>query len=309
MQAVILAAGKGKRLRPVTDGRSKAMVPVLGRPLVERAIEPLVENGIREFVFVVSPNDREIFAHFKESTRLGVTARFVVQEQQLGTAHALGTAARLIGGPFAVWACDSLVDSDHVAALLASAEKADASLSLLDVEPELVSRSAAVELDGNDVRRIVEKPAPDESPSHTVSLPHYLFSPKVLDLLPAVRLSSRGEYELADAIQELIQRGARVLGVRASSRVQVSSPEDLLVLTRKLLEAGKHFGQTHSRTNRIEPLYVEPGVTIPGDTEIGPEVYLEAGCQVGAGAVIRRSIVLRGGVVADGEKIEDAVVT
>jgi bifunctional UDP-N-acetylglucosamine pyrophosphorylase/glucosamine-1-phosphate N-acetyltransferase len=309
MQAVILAAGKGKRLRPVTNDRSKAMVPVLGRPLVERAIEPLVENGIRDFVFVRSAEDREIETYFNQRTTLEITSRFVVQEERLGTAHALGMAATLIEGPFAVWACDSLVGRGHVAALLAAAEEADAVLSLLDVAPELVSRSAAVELDGNFVRQIVEKPALDEAPSHTVSLPHYLFSPQVLSLLPEVQLSSRGEYELADAIQEFIHRGARVFGERASARVQVSSPEDLLVLTRDLLNDRKDPERPEGRENRIEPTHVDPGVTIPDDTEIGPEVYLEAGCQVGAGAVIRRSIVLRGGRVADGEKIEDAVVT
>jgi bifunctional UDP-N-acetylglucosamine pyrophosphorylase/glucosamine-1-phosphate N-acetyltransferase len=309
MQAVVLAAGMGTRLRPVTDDRSKAMVPVLGRPLVEFAIEPLVENGIRDFIFVVSPDDREIVAHFTESARSSVKARFVVQEQRLGTAHALGTAARLIEEPFAVWACDSLVDPDHVADLLAAAEEADAVLSLLDVAPELVSRSAAVELDGDLVRKIVEKPASNDAPSHTVSLPHYLFLPQVLDLLPEVQLSARTEYELADAIQEFIHRGSRVVGVRASARVQVSSPEDLLVLTRDLLRDGQDIGQTSGRANLIEPSYVDQGVTIPDDAEIGPEVYLEAGCRIGAGAVIRRSIVLRGGYVADGEQIEDKVVT
>jgi bifunctional UDP-N-acetylglucosamine pyrophosphorylase/glucosamine-1-phosphate N-acetyltransferase len=309
MQAVILAAGRGTRLRPVTNDRSKAMVPVLGRPLVERAIEPLVENGIRDFVFVRSAEDWEIESYFSQQTKLEIRSRFVVQEERLGTAHALGMAATRIEGPFAVWACDSLVESDHVANLLAAAEDADAVLSLLDVAPELVSRSAAVELDGCSIHQIIEKPALDEAPSYTVSLPHYLFSPRVLGLLPKVQLSPRGEYELADAIQELIHRGDRVVGERASTRDQVSLPEDLLVLTRKLLNDRRDPARFEGPANRIEPSYVDPGVSIPDDTEIGPEVYLESGCEVGTGAVIRRSIVLRSGRVADGEMIEDAVVT
>ena len=126
MQAVVLAAGKGTRLRPVTANRSKAMVPVLGRPLVERALKPFVENGVRDFVFVVSPEDAEITRYFTECTSLDIAARFVTQEERLGTAHALGIAAPYLRGRFAVTACDSLVDASHVRDLLAKGDGADA---------------------------------------------------------------------------------------------------------------------------------------------------------------------------------------
>ena len=233
MQAVVLAAGRGTRLRPITASRSKAMVPVLGRPLVERALMPFFDNGIRDFVFVVSPDDVEITEHFSERTSLDMSARFVIQEKQLGTAHALGMAAPFLSGRFAVTACDSVVDAQHIRMLLSGGEEADAVLSLLDVEPELVSRSAAVSLDCHSVTGIVEKPAPGCEPSHTVSLPHYIFSPRFLEFLEGIGASPRGEYELADAIQGLIDAGRRVVGVRAEERLQVSSPGDLLSLTRR----------------------------------------------------------------------------
>ena len=314
MQAVILAAGMGTRLRPVTADRSKAMVPVLGRPLVERALLPFFENGVRDFVFVISPDDTEITRHFTERTSLDITARFVVQEERLGTAHALGIAAPFLRGRFAVSACDSLVDASHVRALLGEGDGPDAVLSLLDVEPELVTRSAAVSFDGRTVRRIVEKPTRENAPSFTVSLPHYVFSPRLLDLLPRLEASSRGEYEIPDAIQGLIDAGSEVVGVRTKERLQVSSPEDLLKLTRQMFSGDSdsqpsdstHVGQGHTF---VEPLLVERGVVLGGGCEIGPEVFLESGCHIGHGAVVRRSIVLRGGRVARGETVEDMVVT
>lgn len=314
MQAVILAAGMGTRLRPVTASRSKAMVPVLGRPLVERALLPFVENGVRDFVFVISPDDAEITRHFTELTSLDIAAQFVTQEERLGMAHALGIAAPFLSGRFAVSACDSLVDGSHVRALLAEGDGPDAVLSLLDVEPELVSRSAAVSLDGHSVRRIVEKPTPEEAPSFTVSLPHYIFSPRLLDLLPRLEASPRGEYEIPDAIQELIDGGRRVVGVHAEERLQVSTPEDLLGLTRRLLSAEsepKHVEPVGvgRGAKLVEPLRVEQGVVIGVGCEVGPEVFLESGCRIGNGAVVRRSMVLRGGRVADGETVEDRVVT
>jgi NDP-sugar pyrophosphorylase family protein len=314
MQAVILAAGLGTRLRPVTSTRSKAMVPVLGRPLVERAILPLLENGIRDFIFVVSPDDRQIRPHFTTATDLDINAKFVIQQRRLGTAHALETAVNLIAGPVAVWACDSLVDRDHVESLLVAKEGADAVLSLLDVAPELVSRSAAVELEGDRVRRIVEKPFFEEASSNTVSLPHYVFSRAALDLLPQVEESSRGEFELPEAIQKMIDDGDLVIGVRAAGRIQVSSPQDLLTLNLRLLRDRDEpsrvaAGDVGRHVELIEPLRIDEDVVIPDGCEIGPEVYLESGCRIGRGAVVRRSIVLRGGEVAADEIVEDRVVT
>jgi len=313
MQAVMLAAGMGTRLRPVTANRSKAMVPVLGRPLAERALLPFVENGVRDIVFVISADDVEITRYFTEHTTLDINAQFVIQNERLGMAHALGLAAPFLGGQFVVSACDSLVNRSHVRQLIGAADGADVVLSLLDVEPELVSRSAAVELDGNLVRRIVEKPTLDEAPSQTVSLSHYVFAPSLLDLLPRVEASPRGEYEIQDAIQELIDAGGRVVGLRAAERLQVSTPEDLLALTRRLLSARSE--PTHVETTSVghgtelmEPLRIDHGVAMGDGCAVGPEVFLESGCRIGNRVAIRRSIVLRSGRVDDGQTIEDQVV-
>lgn len=313
MQAVVLAAGRGTRLKPVTETRSKAMVPVLGRPLVERSLQPFVENGVREVVMVVGPEDNEIREWFSTRSGLDISIRWVTQEQRLGMAHALLQAADLLRGPFFLTACDSLVSTDHVAELAATARTADAVLSLLDVEPSLVSRSAAVELSGELVRRIVEKPAIDEAPSHTVSLPHYVFPRQLVHVLSRVSPSARGEFELQDAIQAVIDQGRRVVGVRAAERVQVSTPEDLLALVQRMFAEDpdgratcppKVFGEAHV----VDPVYIERGVSVGTGCEIGPRVVLESGCRIGDGSVVRRSIVLRGARIADGERVEDRVV-
>lgn len=313
MQAVILAAGKGTRLLPITQARSKAMVPVLGRPLVELAAMPFVDNGVHDFIFVISRDDTEITDYFESRCALDIAPRFVIQEERLGMAHALGLAAPLIRGRFVVSACDSLIDSSHVGDLLEAAVDADAVLSLLEVEPELVTRSGVVDSDGARILRIVEKPTLETAPSNNVSLPHYVFSPSILDLLRSVEPSPRGEYELQDAIQMLIDGGGVVTGVRAAQRTQVSNPEDLLTLTRLLFSEEGASGRPapvpagHGR-HFVEPCRVELGVVLGDGCSIGPEVFLESGCEIGSGAVVRRSIVLRGGRVGDGETIEDQVV-
>ena len=314
MQAVILAAGLGTRLQPVTSDRSKAMVPALGRPLVERALMPYAANGIRDFVLVVGADDEEIRRHFSDRSDLDVTTRFAVQEERLGMAHALAGAAHLLEGPFVLSACDSLVSVKHVGEVLCAADSADAVLSLLDVELELVARSASVELDGVRVRRIVEKPAPGEAISNTVSLPHYVFPQRLIDRLPGVGRSARGEYEVQDAIQALIDDGGKVVGVRAAERRQVSTPEDLLALTMRLLR--EEVEPTHIApaqvgvgTNLVGPLRIEPGVVIGDRCEIGPHVYLESGSSVGNGAVVRESVALRNARVRDGQRVMGEILS
>jgi bifunctional UDP-N-acetylglucosamine pyrophosphorylase/glucosamine-1-phosphate N-acetyltransferase len=311
---VILAAGLGTRLRPITESRSKAMVPVAGRPLVERVLQPLVANGVRDLVLVVGPKDDEIRNHFALRTDLGVSTRFVVQEDRRGMPHALGLAEPFLEDRFVLSACDSLLSAEHVGELLRAFEKADAVLSLLDVEREAVSRSAPVALDGRVVRRIVEKPRPEDSPSNTVSLPLYLLPKRLLGLFPELRASPRGELEIQDAIQLFIDRGQRVIGVRARERHQVSSPSDLLDLNRHFLRSGSE--PPCVAPDRIGagsvcrgPVRIDPGVTLGERCEIGPEVYLESGCEIGDDVVLRDAVVLRGARVSDGSRISGKVVS
>ncbi len=313
MQAVILAAGRGKRLRPVTDGRSKAMAPVVGTPLVELALAPLVESGVQEVVMVVGPDDEEIREHFSERSQLAVSIQWVTQEKRLGMAHALLQAAHLLHGPFFVTACDSLVSTPHVRDLLTAVRDADSVLSLLDVEPHLVSRSAAVELDGNVVRRIVEKPTLVEAPSNTVSLPHYVLSPQLVPLLSELSRSERGEFELQEAIQQHIDAGARVVGVRAMERVQVSSPADLLGLNLRTMREGSGLKvelppKVKSESRITQPVRIEEGATVGLGCTLGPEAFLESGCVVGDRTNVRGSMVLRGARVPADQEVIDSVV-
>ena len=295
MQVVVLAAGRGTRLRPVTADRSKAMVPVLGRPLIELAIEPFVAAGLSGLIVVAGPGDDELRSVVDGWTRSGLAAEVVVQEQRLGMGHALSMASPLIRGDFAVTACDSLVSADHVRGMVRAHSEGAGVLSLMDVDPELVARSAAVGLAGDRVTGIVEKPAPGEAPSNTVSLPHYILPKPILDLLGGLAASPRGELELQDAIQGLIDAGHRVAGVRTAERRQVSSPGDLLRLNLDELRAtGGMDLPVRWLDARVEgPVVVDRGARIGHDCVIGPNVFLEDGCVVGNEVAIRNSVVLR----------------
>ena len=316
MQAVILAAGKGSRLNPITLNRTKAMVPILGKPIVERVMETLAQNGIREFIMVVSHEDGEVGRYFREQTTLNADIQFVIQAERLGMANALSLAAPYIHGPFVMSACDNLVPAEHIAALLDSyrQQQANAVLSLMKVDESVITRTGIVAMHNGYITQIVEKPSLAEAPSNIASLPLYVFSPRLLDFLPEVKPSPRGEYELQDAIQMLITGDGHVTGVVTTSRLQLTNADDLLALNRHYLTTGGDTPQlapqsVGQHTHLITPLRIEEGTVIGPGCVIGPRVYIEQNVTIGADVLIKDAVILRDTVIEDGRQVVGQVVS
>ena len=316
MQCVVLAAGKGRRLQPVTNRRTKAMAPVAGKPMVERVMALFVENGVRDFVLVVSPSDDEIQAHFSDPAKFGADSiHFVEQTERLGTAHALTLAVPFIQDDFVLTACDNLVPADHIGALLQTfrGQQANGVLSLMEIDPQKTALTGIVEWHDGRVTRIVEKPLPEDAPSDISSLPLYLYSSKLLTHLAKVQPSPRGEYELQDAIQALIDIDGGVTGVLTPSRRQLTNVDDLLALNRYFLEAEASQGNMQTAkvgtgTEIVIPVQIGIGATIGQNCVIGPNVSIETGCRIGDHVRIEGSIVLNGSVVPSGSRIVAQVV-
>jgi NDP-sugar pyrophosphorylase family protein len=317
VQGVILAAGHGSRLQPITLTRSKAMVPILGKPIVERVMEHLLANGVDDFVLVVSTDDRHIIRHFRYESDIEADVRFVYQPRRLGMANALQQATPLIKEDFVLSACDNLISAAYVGQMIDawhSEPRPNAVLALLPVEPERRGSVGIVEVDGPWVTRIVEKPRPDEAPSDISSLPLYCLSRHILDYLGQVSPSPRGEYELQDAIQMLIENEGRVRGLMAPSRLTLTSPADLLAINRHYLLNGDDKPQlapytVGPNTRLITPLRIEGGTVIGQGCTIGPNVYIERNCRIGKGVTLRDAVLLRESTVADGVVVENQVVS
>lgn len=317
MQGIILAAGHGSRLQPITLTRSKAMVPILGKPIVERVMEHLLCNGVDDLILVVSPNDRHITRYFRRESRIEADVRFAYQPERLGMANALLGAAPLINDDFVLSACDNLISEEYVGQMLAAWKgepQPNGILTLMPVEPERLGHVGIVELDGQWVRRIVEKPSPAEAPSNISSLPLYCFSRGFLDYLPRVPLSARGEYELQDAIQMLIEEEGHVRGMLVDERLTLTSPADLLAINRHYLLMGNNQPQLapHTvgcNTRLITPLRIEGGTIIGENCTIGPNVYVERDCRIGDGVTICNAVILRESTVPDGAVVENQVVS
>jgi NDP-sugar pyrophosphorylase family protein len=293
------------------------MLPILGKPIVERVMENICANGIKDFVLVVSQDDQDIVKYFSEESELEVNITFVVQKERLGMANALQCAAPSIHQDFVLSACDNLAPEKHVAELI-ERQQADeaihATLSLTNIDPANVGKTGIVELVNGRITHIVEKPRPEEAPTNIASLPLYVFTPRILDYLPQVPLSPRGEYELQDAIQVLIEADGGVQGVFVESRLTLTGPDDLLVINRHYLLSGYDRPQLSpftvgNNTQMITPLRIEQGTIIGEGCVIGPRVYIERDCHIGSNVTIKDAVVLRESAIGDGAMVIGQVVS
>jgi NDP-sugar pyrophosphorylase family protein len=293
------------------------MAPIVGKPMVVRVMDSLAACGIDDFILVASPDDSELVDYFRSPAGKRGTVQLAFQSERLGTAHALAQAAPLVSGRFVLSACDNLLPEGELGQMLdlwQASPSLMALLALLPVEPERLGSGATVALDGSRITRIIEKPRPEQVASDMASLPLYCFSDRILDYLPRVSLSPRGEYEHQEAIQMLIDDGACVRGYAFRKRLTLTTAADLLAISRHYLarQAARPERRPHAMgpgTRLIEPVCIEPNSLIGAACTIGPDAYLEGGCQIGDGVTIRRAVVLRGSVVPDGSLIQGAVVT
>lgn len=316
MQAVILAAGKGTRLYPLTLFRSKAMLPVLGKPMIARVMDRIACMGVREFILVIHPNDNEVQKYFTEESSYAAKVRFVYQEEPLGMAHALACAAPLICSDFILSACDNLTSFSHMRALSQrwrDSPPAVAVLSVMMAKTDQLRDSGVVCIENGWVRKIVEKPPLENAPSNIISLPLYGLPHDILAYLDEVPLSPRGEYELQDAIQMLIERKGKVCPVFTRNRLTLTTPSDLLHINRKFMKGKKSLPDVSifemgEGSRVIEPFYFEPPLRIGAYCTIGPYVYIEKGCIIQDRARIQEAVILRNTLIPEGAVIANQVV-
>jgi len=221
MKGLILAAGHGTRLRPLTYTRPKPVIQVAGKPIIAYAVENLTRAGIDEIGVVVSPKTKEEVA---AALNGGASARFtfIVQENPQGLAHAVKVARDwLKDDPFVMYLGDNLFENG-VAHLVETfnKERPSAAIALVEVEDPRQFGVAVVE--GGRIVRLVEKPK--DPPSKLAIAGVYAFTPEIHAMIEDLKPSARGEYEITDAIQKLIDAGKRVLGMRAGGRTPAGPP-------------------------------------------------------------------------------------
>ncbi|MGZ4944854.1 MAG: bifunctional sugar-1-phosphate nucleotidylyltransferase/acetyltransferase [Halobacteriota archaeon] len=299
VKAIVLAAGEGTRLRPFTLTQPKAMVPVANRPILEYVIDSLARSGVTEISLVVGYKKEKVMNYFEGGKNFGVKITYVEQPQQLGTAHAIKLAEDSIEDKFLVLNGDNLISPEAIEEVLGNAS---GDVTLLLTVKENVKGYGVVTTEGPRVTQIVEKPGTDIS--HYINTGIYVFAPAVFNEIPYTKISTRGEYEITDTIQRMIEKHYDVTGVHTTSMwIDASYPWDLLNANAAVLSSVKDVpsqqngqieddakvrGSVIVGENSIirSGSYVLGPVVVGRDVEIGPNVTILPSTSIGNGVTI-----------------------
>ena len=313
LKGLILSGGKGTRLRPITHTSAKQLVPVANKPVLFYGIEAMAQAGIEDVGIIIAPETgEEIQAAAGDGSQFGLRITYIVQDEPLGLAHAVLTAEQFLGqSPFVMYLGDNLLQGgieDLVSAF--QAHEPDALILLTPVpDPE---NYGVAELEGDKVMRLVEKPPQPTTDLALVGV--YMFTAMVHDAARAIQPSGRGELEITDAIQHLVDKGQRVEPhiVRGWWK-DTGRLEDMLAANRLVLDTIEARLDGELIQSQIDGrVVVEPGAvlersTVRGpaiigsgtrltDCYIGPYTAIGEGCTI-SGAEVEHSILLSGAVV------------
>lgn len=307
MQTVILAAGQGTRMRPLTEALPKPMLPVAGRPLVEHTTEAAIEAGATEVTVVVGYEADAVRDHF-ESIDVDVPVRFVRQPEQRGTADAVRVAAETLDrDPFVVLNGDALYDRPSLSALY---ESGPAVGSYRVDDP---TAYGVLDVADGIVNGVLEKP--DDPPSDLINAGAYVFPPAALEWLDVAE-SERGEMELTDVLQRTCTERS-VRAVAFDRWLDVGRPWELLAANEwKLDELERRLDGSVSEDAHLSgPVVVEPGARVrPGavidgpayvgsDATVGPNAYLRAKTMLGPGVTVGHSVEVKNSVLMAGTSV------
>lgn len=307
MRALVLSGGAGSRLRPITHTNAKQLIPVANKPILYHALEDVAEAGITEVGIVVGHTEAEVRRAVGDGSAWGLRVTYLRQEAPLGLAHAVLVARDFLrGDPFVMYLGDNVL-LEGIRRFVENFERhrPNAQIFLARVpEPE---RFGVAVLDGDRVVRLVEKPREHLSDLALVGV--YLFDGTILEAAEAIRPSWRGELEITDAIQHLIDTGRTVRAEMVEGWWKdTGRPEDLLEANRMLLAAqGRRVEGEVDAASRLEgDVVVERGAKVVRSELLGPAV-------VGEGSVIEGSVVgpnasIAAGCTIVGSRVADSIV-
>ena len=321
MKAIILAAGEGNRMRPLTYTRPKVMLPIANKPILEHLLIQGKKAGIKEFIFITGYHDEQVRDYFGSGDKWGVNIDYCTQRRQLGTADALKMVKGLVDGNFLVINGDIIVNQEGINGLT---DKSNNTMSIVKVKD--TKDLGVVEVSKGKVVRIHEKV--EKPPSHMANAGLYLFTPDIFDAISQTSKSPRGEYEITDSLQLMIGKGYHISYQEISYWLDLSYPWHLLLANESLLA-----GVESQNRGKIEDNVVMKGVISIGKgtvvksgsylvgpvvigqaCEIGPNCYIRPNtsigdnCHIGNAVEVKNSIIMRGSKIPHHNYVGDSII-
>jgi glucose-1-phosphate thymidylyltransferase len=326
-KGLVLSGGKGTRLRPLTHTAAKQLVPIANRPILYYVLDNLLEAGVRHVGIIISPETgKAIKEAVGDGNVWGMKFDYILQEEPLGLAHAVKVARSFLEtDPFIMYLGDNLIGSG-IGEFLQTFEKSNADASILLKKVSNPSSFGIAEVDSEgQVCRLVEKPKDPRSNLALVGI--YFFSSKIHRAIDRIRPSARGELEITDAIQELLEQGCNVLSHQLDSWwLDTGKKDDLLTANSIVLDEWvkrQLFGDVdeESQVSGRVRLGKDSKViksTIRGPVVIGDKVQIENsfigpftsignGCRI-LSSVMEHCVLLENARIEDVDRLEDSLV-
>jgi glucose-1-phosphate thymidylyltransferase len=315
--AVVLAAGEGIRLRPLTRNRPKPMLPAANRPILEHVLDALVDAGIDSLVLVVGYRRERVQEYFGSSYR-DVPIEYVVQRKQLGSGHALLQAREAVDGPLLVVNGDQVTEAASVRTVLDTFAEETAPAVMAVLERRDASKYGAITLRDRDIDAIVEKPNTDDYRLMNGGI--YAFDESIFAAIDRTE-RQEGELSLTDTIARIVDT-ERVRGVRTGGLwMDATYPWDLLEVAAEVLARGRvaepeirgdvwvsDDATVHADATLRPPVVVGPDCEIAPGAVVGPDVSLGRNVTVGANTTLQRTVLDADARIEAGSTLLDGVV-
>lgn len=327
MKALILSGGKGTRLRPLTHTMAKQLVPVAGKPILGYVVDHIAQASIKQIGVVISPETgEEVRRHLGTGRKWGVRFTYILQESPLGLAHAVKTAEKFLGeDDFVMYLGDNLLSYGVKGAVRRfRAERPDALIYLKEVDTPEHFGVADLNEDGS-INRLIEKPR--KPPSNLALVGVYIFSGRIHEAISRIKPSGRGELEITDAIQNLIDTGFTVKSeILDGWWLDTGKKDDLLQANTIVLDEyikRDVRGKTDQRTQVVGRVEISEGARLKnsilrGPIRIGRRSVIENSfigpyTSIGDRVVIRdsaieHSVILNESEIEGIERLEDSLI-
>lgn len=320
MKAVLLAAGEGIRLLPITATRPKHLIKVGGKSILQFCLEAVKRAGIDEAIIVTHYMGDAIRSYFGEGEKLGLKLTYVEQKAILGTGNAAEVAEPYLDGDFVLIYGDLLFGQDTVKTVLSQFKKGKTAAVMGVIPVDKPESYGIIEQDAEGkVKRIVEKPPAGKAPSHLANAGVYAFSKEVFDKIKQTKASIRGEWELTDAITMLAQEDKTVMVAQLNKDdwFDVGRPWDLLDANVWALKRMDHkvLGTVEQGAHLIGPVtvaesarvrsgaYIEGPVFIDEEADVGPNCFIRSGTSLGKKARVGNACEIKNSILMDGTHV------
>jgi len=320
MKAVLLAAGAGERLLPITATRPKHLIKIAGKPILEFCLEAVKSASINEVIVVTHYMGETIRNYFGDGSKLGLKVTYVEQGKILGTGNATEVVEPYLNGDFILIYGDLLFGQNTVKTVIEKFKESEAAAAMAVVPVEKTENYGIVEQNVlNKVKRIVEKPPAGKAPSNLANAGIYAFSKEIFDEIKRTKTSIRGEWELTDAISMLVKNGKTVKAVELGKGewFDIGRPWDLLDANIWALKRMKHrvLGTVEQGAHLIGPVtiaesarvrsgaYIEGPAFFDEESDVGPNCYIRSGTSLGKRVRVGNAVEIKNSLIMDGTHI------